>query len=99
MKLVSHVFSCGLLVKADTGALPDTVLYQLARAYEKHGRMVSYVSTQYGNFMGMVTPLPDMGEKFRYCEHAAFPSGLMEVYNVPEKIVEVNGKCRKKKKS
>lgn len=99
-KLVTHVFSRGLFVKADTGVLPDTVLYQLAATAEKTGRMVNYIVTRnYGAFMGIVTPFPPLPEKFRYAEHATFPNGIMEVYPVPEKTArEIRGELNEGEK-
>lgn len=99
-KLVTHVFSRGLLVKADNGALPDNILYQLAAATEKTGRMVNYVVTRDGRaFMGIVTPFPPLPGKFQYAEHVSWPNGLMEVYEVPEKTARENrGELRNGKK-
>ncbi len=96
MKAVTHVFSRGLLVKAESGLAPDYVMYQLAKLHEQSGRMLVYTATQYGNFMGIVTPFPPMEGKFSFGEEAAFPSGLMEVYEVPV-IPKEAKKCRKKK--
>ena len=96
MKAVTHVFSRGLLVKPESGLMPDYVLYQLAKKHEESGRMYVYVATQYGTFMGLVTPFPPLEGKFAYAEHVSFPSGLMECYEIPE-IPKEAKKCRKKK--
>lgn len=96
MKAVTHVFSRGLIVKAESGTMPDSVLYQLAKKHEESGRMVEYVTTQYGVFMGIVTPFPPLEGKFAYAEHVSYPNGLMEVYAVPE-IPKEAKKCRTKK--
>lgn len=99
-KLVTHVFSRGLFVKADNGGMPDNILYQLAAVAEKTGRMVNYVITRDKRaYMGIVTPFPALPEKFRYAEHVTWPNGLMEVYEVPEKTARENrGELRNGKK-
>lgn len=96
MKAVTHVFSRGLLVKPESGLMPDYVLYQLAKKHEETGRMCVYAATQYGAFMGIVTPFPPLEGKFAYAEHVTYPNGLMECYQIPE-IPKEAKKCRTKK--
>lgn len=97
-KLVTHVFSNDLLVKPESGLLPDTVLYQMARANATTGKMVTYLTTRlYGSFMGIVTPFPPLEGKFAFAEHVAYPKGLMEVYQLPNDFKGGEKKCKRKK--